>query len=274
MTILEAIVYGFIQGLSEFLPVSSSGHLALLPYVMNINDPGVVFDLMMHLGTAMAVIIYFRKDILGYAKTFTPSLINLKVGGENRFFVRNFIFATMVSVFFIVVLMPISKFARDPWFIVANLSFFGALLWMADVSNRKRASHLEAPMESGMNWKLAGLIGLAQAMAIFPGVSRSGITLSMALFLGMKRKDAGSFSFLLSLPIILAGILKEVPDLMKEQSHDNLIVLITGVATSFIVGWLTIHFFMKLIGTIKLGYFAVYRWIIAALMIWSLTNQG
>ena len=267
MNIFESIVYGAIQGLSEFLPVSSSGHLALLPYVMKIEDPGVVFDLMMHLGTGLAVLTYFRHDIFKYAKTLTPSLVNLKSGSANQWFTRNFIFSTFISVLFIMILLPVSKLARNPWVIVFNLAFFGLFLWLADVYNQKKANHLEAPMESKMQWMIAGLIGLAQAFAIFPGVSRSGITLTMALVLGMKRKDAGAYSFLLSLPIIFAGILKEVPDLMKTQDTSSFVVLLAGVTTSFIVGWATIHFFMKLIGKIQLGYFAAYRWIIAILMI-------
>lgn len=271
MTWLEAIIYGLIQGLSEFLPVSSSGHLALLPYIMSIPDPGVVFDLMMHLGTALAVIIYFRKEILSYVRTLNPSLVNFQVGGESRWFTRNFIFSTFVSIFFIVCLLLPSKFARNPWLIVFNLAFFGLLLCLADRTNSKNP-HLDAPMEKGMQWKMAGLIGFAQALAIFPGVSRSGITLTVALFLGMKRKEAGQFSFLLSLPIILAGILKEIPDLIREGNTDNFTVLLAGVVTSFIVGWITIHFFMKLIGKIELKYFTFYRWILAALMAWSLVR--
>lgn len=271
MRFYEAIIYGVIQGLSEFLPVSSSGHLALLPHIMRINDPGVVFDLMMHFGTGLAVFIYFRKDILGYAKVFTPALVDLKQGGEDRWFVRNFIVATFISVLMILLLIPVAKMARDPMLIVINLSFFGLVLWVADIVNRKRPSHLDSPMTHGMQWKIAMLIGLAQAIAIFPGVSRSGITLSVALLLGMRRREAGAFSFLLSLPIIFAGILKEIPDLMKEGNADHLIILLTGIATSFVVGWLTIHFFMKLIGKIHLVYFSIYRWIIAALMLWSIS---
>ena len=266
MNSVEAIIYGIIQGLSEFLPVSSSGHLALLPHVMKIKDPGVVFDLMMHFGTAMAVITYFRKDILIYAKTLTPSLVDLKQGAPSQWFVRNFLFATFISVIMIVALIPISQVARDPYFIVVNLVVFGAILWFADEYNRRKAKLLDAPMESKMQWKMAALIGAAQALAIFPGVSRSGITLTVALLLGMRRKEAGAFSFLTSLPIILAGILKEAPELMHAGS-ERLIILFWGVASSFIVGWLTIHYFMKLIGTIRLGYFAVYRWIIAILML-------
>lgn len=271
MTFFEAIIYGIIQGLSEFLPISSSGHLALLPYVMKIKDPGVVFDLMMHLGTALAVMTYFRNDIFRYAKTFTPSLADFKVGGEDRWFVRNFIFSTMVSVFFIVLLIPFAKEARSPFVIIFNLSFFGALLWLSDWKNSRNKKILNSPLTSSFQFRIAGLIGLSQSLAIFPGVSRSGITLTVALLLGMRRKEAGNYSFLLSLPIILAGILKEVPDLMKTQNDSSLFILLTGVTISFIVGLLTIHFFMKLISQIKLGYFAVYRWMIALLMVGVLT---
>lgn len=265
MNIYEAVVYGIIQGLSEFLPISSSGHLALLPHIMRIQDPGVAFDLMMHFGTGLAVITYFRHDIFRYIKTLSPRLINLKEGSPDEWFVLNFTFSTILSVVFIVLFMPFAKMARDPWFIVFNLSFFGALLWAADRINQDKAK-LEAPMNMGLQLKIAGLIGIAQALAIFPGVSRSGITLTMALLLGMKRKEAGSYSFLLSLPIIFAGILKEIPDLMKSQNDSSLIVLLVGITTSFVVGLATIHFFMGLIGKIQLKYFAIYRWVIALIM--------
>ncbi len=270
MGILDAILYGMIQGFSEFLPVSSSGHLALLPHVIKISDPGAVFDLMMHFGTGLAVLIYFRADIAAYSKSLTPSLVDFKVGGENRWFVRNFIFATFISVLSIVLLMPLSKMAREPWIIIMNLAVFGALLWLADVVNRKKTEYLDLPLMRGMQWKIAGLIGLAQAIAIFPGVSRSGITLTAALLLGMRRKEAGAFSFLLSLPIIFAGILKEIPDLMKSQDQSGFIVLATGVLISFLVGWLTIHYFMKLIGKIQLAYFSIYRWLLALVMYFTL----
>jgi undecaprenyl-diphosphatase len=237
---------------------------------MKIEDPGVVFDLMMHFGTGFAVMAYFWKDILRYAKTFTPSLANFKIGGEDRWFVRNFIFSTFVSIFFILLLLPISKLARDPWFIIFNLSVFGGLLWFADWWNKKQTSLLETPMVDHFQLKLAGLIGMAQAFAIFPGVSRSGITLTVALLLGMKRKEAGAYSFLLSLPIIFAGIFKELPELMKTHDDSSLLILLTGVTTSFVVGIITIHFFMSLIGKLHLKYFAFYRWFLAALMIFIL----
>lgn len=269
MTATEAIVYGLIQGLSEFLPVSSSGHLALLPHVMKIQDPGVVFDLMMHLGTALAVFTYFRREIFSYSRTFTPSLVSLERGTAQQWFVRNFLVSTFASVLLIVLLMPFAKHARTPWLIVSNLAVFGGLLWWSDWYNRSRRIHLENPFEAKLQLRLAVLIGAAQALAIFPGVSRSGITLTAALILGMRRKDAGAYSFLLSLPIIFAGILKEVPELMKTQDDSSVMVLLVGVVTSFLIGWATIHYFMKLIGEIELKYFAIYRWFIAAIMIWT-----
>lgn len=266
MNNLEAVIYGLIQGLSEFLPVSSSGHLALLPHIMKIEDPGVKFDLMMHLGTALAIVVYFKDQVIQLVSQIRPKtfLLDTKENKEASFF-KNFTIATIASVICILILLPVSKLARDPWIIILNLSFFGGLLWFADVYNRKKVLSFN-PMELGINLKYAVLIGAAQALAIFPGVSRSGITITAALFLGMRRKDAGAFSFLLSLPIILAGILKELPELLRGGDATAVGPLIVGITTSFVVGWLTIHFFMKLIARIPLSFFAIYRWLIALLV--------
>jgi len=269
MSVLEAIIYGFIQGISEFLPISSSGHLALLPEIMHIQDPGVLFDIMMHLGTALAVIYYFREDILKYFKALLPAITQWDKGSEDIYFVRNFIFSTVVSVIFILLLIPISKHTRSENFIVFNLSFFGAILWLADILNRKKTTFKKSPFLENLDFKYAGLIGLAQALAIFPGVSRSGITLTVALMLSFNRKDASSYSFLLSIPIIFGGIIQGIPKL-SNQSMDSLIVMLTGVAVSFVVGYLTIRFFMRIIAETKLVYFSIYRWIVAAIMLWIL----
>lgn len=262
MNNLEAIIYGVIQGLSEFLPVSSSGHLALLPHLMHIEDPGVAFDLMMHLGTAFAVMVYFKSEILKLIRQIVPLLTLSHSADKDLIFAKNFVISTVASVVCILLLLPVSKLARDPWVIILNLSVFGALLWFADWFNSKK--HLKTnPMEEGIAWKLAIIIGVAQSLAIFPGVSRSGITITMALILGLRRKDAGAFSFLLSLPIIFAGILKEVPELLSAGDVTAMMPLLVGVVTSFVVGYLTIHFFMKLIAKIPLYVFSVYRWLIA-----------
>lgn len=276
MTNFHAFLYGAIQGLSEFLPISSSGHLALLPYFMSIQDPGVLFDLCLHLGTAAAVCCYFRERILGLLRALKPALLDLKQRSLELDFMRNFATATVASVLLILVLKPFATHARGPWVILFNQAFFGIILWVADQVQRRKASSAEAKpfFESDWRWKEAGLIGLAQALAIFPGVSRSGITLSMAFFLGLKRDQAGSFSFLLSLPIIVAGVLVEIPHVKEAVSAGQFewTPLFLGVLVSFVFGLATIHVFLRLIGKIHLGWFTAYRLALAGVLLVLLTR--
>jgi len=274
MSFLTAIIYGVIQGLSEFLPVSSSGHLALLPYFMAFQDPGVLFDLCLHLGTAGAVLWYFRERILGLLSVLGPAIIDFRVQNDRLNFLRNFILATGASVVSILLLKPLSAYGRGPWMIMLNQVVFGLVLWMADIYQRKQ-THVEAGyFERALRWKVAVFIGVAQAIAIFPGVSRSGITLSAAFFMGIDRSQAGAFSFLLSLPIIIAGVLVEIPDiaLAAKAGQFDLTVLCVGVVTSFVVGLITIHFFMKLIARIQLVWFTGYRLALAGVLLYFLTR--
>ncbi len=275
MDFLTAVIYGIIQGISEFLPVSSSGHLALMPFFMTITDPGVVFDLCMHLGTALAVTVYFRERILEMVRNLLPTLKNLKSSEPELVFLRHFILATVASVFLILILKPFSEHARSPWVIAFNQAFFGILLWVADVWQRRREK-LNGATENYFfrkeSLKTVVLIGLAQALAIFPGVSRSGITLTAAYVSGVGRSQAGTFSFLLSLPIIIAGVIVEIPDILQslETGKQSLMPLVVGMTVSFLVGYATIHFFMKLIARIHLGWFTGYRLALACLLVFLL----
>jgi undecaprenyl-diphosphatase len=245
-----------------------------MPYLMNFKDPGVLFDLCLHIGTAAAVILYFRERIFDLCKVIGPGLIDLKLQDERRNFVRNFVFATGVSVFFILLLKPWSSLGRNPWIIMTNQAVFGLLLWYGDVVQRKK-------FKSGADvdffgtrprWFESALIGAAQALAIFPGVSRSGITLTTAFLLGLERKQASSFSFLLSLPIIVAGVLVEIPHIIVAVKNGDFdySVLIIGVVVSFAVGLLTIHFFLKLISRLNLVWFTGYRFALAGLLLYFL----
>lgn len=276
MDMLTAFIYGVIQGLSEFLPVSSSGHLALLPFFMELKDPGVMFDLCMHMGTALAVVIYFRTWIIRLFKQLIPAITKLKTQQPEHHFIRNFILSTLVSVVFIFCLRPFADYGRNPWFIAFNQAFFGVLLWVADVQQRKNALPDRAAGFFSQGWKFfdSALIGLAQAIAIFPGVSRSGVTMSAAFIRGIDRKEAGAFSFLLSLPVIFGGVILEASEIKEalatgEQSWP---ILCTGVMTSFVVGFLTIHYFMKLISRIHLGWFTGYRIFLAIVLVVMLLN--
>lgn len=258
-----AVFYGFIQGVSEFLPISSSGHLALIPFFFELKDPGVVFDLLMHLGTAFAVIIYFWKEV---KKLIRESLnLILKRDFENTSFTQNFLLATFSS-FLLIILIKDFALAngRAPLFIGINFIVFGLLMYHSD---RNKGGELN--LTKTKKFKHAIIIGLSQSLAIFPGVSRSGITLTSSRYLGMNRLEASRFSFLLSLPIILASIVFKLPDILSGEatpvSFSNIFI---GVFGSFFFGLVTIHFFLKLISKIGLGYFSIYRLFIGAALIY------
>lgn len=266
MDYLDALIYGPIQGATEFFPISSSGHLALLPRLLQLNDPGVLFDLLMHLGTAFAVLIYFRaqvKDLIMAAWAFCrkkqhPALPWLK----------NFFISTVASVILILILQEFSlQYGRGPLPIALNLIFFGLLMFGVDYICAK--NHTDLRQQT--NGLKAILIGLAQALAIFPGVSRSGVTLTMGRFLGLGRKEATQYSFLLSLPIIFAGVLKKWPQIQTatggEWQHIQPGVVLLGIGLAFTVGLLAIHFFLQLVERWGLGIFALYRLLLGGLIL-------
>lgn len=262
MDVMWAVIYGLIQGLTEFLPVSSSGHLALIPYFFELKDPGVVFDLVMHLGTALAVSVYFKKDIIILFK----ELIRIpKQGIKNSPYAFNFCIATISSVVAILLIKDFAlSYGRNAYFIAFNLIFFGILLGASDLLSK---SGVDLIKESKL--RTAIFIGIAQALAVFPGVSRSGVTLTAARFQKMGRKEAGSFSFLLSLPIIMASIFYKLPGILNgEAVSESMLIILVGVFVSFIVGILTIHFFLKLIAKIGLVYFTYYRIALGGFILW------
>ncbi len=262
MNELWALVYGFIQGISEFLPISSSGHLALLPKLFEFRDPGVVFDLVMHLGTALAVIIYYRKELLKLINEGFQ-ILKYKDLGRGVFF-QNFIVSTFFSFVFILLIKDFAlSFGRTEVLIGANLIFFGILMYLSDLSVQSNESLVEKK-----NYKKAAIIGISQSLAIFPGVSRSGITLTSSRFLRINRLEASRFSFLLSLPIILASIVYKIPEIYSgEAIHTSPVIIIIGVLSSFVFGIITIHFFIKLISKMGLWGFTLYRILIGTIVI-------
>lgn len=267
MTFYHAIVYGIIQGISEFLPVSSSAHLALFPYFGNFPDPGAIFDLFIHLGTAMAVIIFFRKDfalLIPHLKTaiFTSRPSELK--GEARV-TRHLVVALFGTAALLVLLFPVHKiWGRNYMLMSFCLSFFGLLLYLFDRYSQSQSK----TFENGISFQSSLMIGFAQALAIFPGVSRSGITITCARLLGISREHASRFSFLLSLPLILLGAVAEIPAILRDPVFDQsmLLNIAVGVLTAFFTGYLTIAFFMKFLVKISFAYFMYYRFLLAGLI--------
>lgn len=264
MDYFNALIYGMVQGLTEFLPISSSGHLALLPHFFNWPDPGVSFDLAMHVGTALAIVLYFIKDIIKIVSDFLNNLRSLLKGEKiANYYSFNLFFAIVGTT---IIAFPLKKFAmdlgRNPKLIAINLIFFGATMFFADLWGKKSADQM-----NGDNKLKSSLIGMSQAIALFPGVSRSGITLSVSRFLGLSRIEATRFSFLLSAPVILGGTLLFIKDFKGHLGQVDGGVIFFGGLVSFIVGLLTIHFFLKFVARFGFSLFALYRLILGAIIL-------
>lgn len=258
MTWLEAAIYGVVQGITEFLPVSSSGHLALLPHYLKIEDPGVAFDLAMHVGTALAVFVYFFKDIKEIILSAFGSGAE-KEKGRNWLF--NIILSTGLTFILAYALKDVAEvYGRGAVMISSNLVLFGALMWFFDHRGTREETHF---MTSKVDYKRSLLIGLFQGLAVFPGVSRSGGTLTISRFLGLSRLEATRYSFLLSLPVIGAGFLYKLPEVFGEGASFSLISLLVGLVLSFVVGLATIHYFLKFVSNMGLWVFSIYRFVLA-----------
>ena len=258
---LIAVIYGVVQGITEFLPVSSSGHLALIPYFLGSKDPGVFFDLAMHIGTALAIIVSFRHQL----RLLIVQTLSIKTDSKSHF-ARNFYFSSFITVIFVFLIKGYAEsFGRSPNLIAFNLVFFGAIMWGCDFFGKK-----EVNLFHKTDFLRSGLIGLSQSFAIFPGVSRSGITLSSSRVLGLSRETAASFSFLLSLPIIIGGFCYKLLGLIKDNAllEIDWVSVGVGVTVSFIIGLLTIKFFMSLLSKVGLGIYFWYRLILAGIILY------
>lgn len=265
-------LYGVLQGVTEFLPVSSSGHLALLPHFLHFKDPGLAFDLAMHLGTALAIIFYFYKDILRYSIA-AVAVIKKPAFYKNHAFIVNFTLSTCATVIFALLFKNYAEvYGRNSWLIAFNLAFFGVLMMLADKFFPQDES---IKMEQKIYVKKSLLIGLFQVIALFPGVSRSGITLTMARYCQLSRMEGTKFSFLLSVPLILGGFVMKLPQMINSNTEAfDLPLLCSSMFVAFAVGLLTIHFFLKFIARVGLFSFGIYRLLLAGVIVYFQLLQG
>lgn len=274
MDYFSATIYGIVQGLCEFLPISSSGHLAILPRVLHVQDPGVFFDLLMHVGTGLAVSIYYRNEIIHLIRSFVSLIISVCrrrrwiPSNHYDFLMINMTLATVSSVILIALLKKHSEVVnRNIILIGFNLIIFGFLMWILDLLIKSKVDH---ELEKKVDLKSSIMIGIAQALAIFPGVSRAGITLTMGRGLGFSKSSSANFSFLLSLPLIFAGALSKGVEVLKtHQPTPDIVLTLYAILLSGVVGLMTIHFFLKLIKNINLIYFFLYRLIIG-IILWNM----
>ncbi|HSS64522.1 MAG TPA: undecaprenyl-diphosphate phosphatase [Gammaproteobacteria bacterium] len=253
MEIWQVIVLALVQGLTEFLPISSSAHLILLPYFADWPDQGLTFDVAVHVGTLLAVVLYFRREL---SKMFLDWLRSMQTGhavGESKM-VWLIVAATVpagLAGLFLELLVPGGL--RSPLLIAGTTVGFGLLLWWADAAG----GHLRHERGIGMNDAI--LIGLAQALALIPGTSRSGVTITAGRALGLSRRAAARFSFLLSIPVIaLAGGAKLYAALGAGEAT-QWGALLLGTLIAFSSAYTCIHYFLKLIAHISLLPFVIYR---------------
>jgi undecaprenyl-diphosphatase len=261
MTVLQATVLGFVQGLTEFLPVSSSGHLILVPKIFGWPDQGLSFDAVIHLGTALAAIWFFRQDIklaLTGLFTRTPSPESASM---RKSILISMIPAVIVGLFF---RDFIESSTRGAVFVACNLIIWSFVLLAADwFSSHKPAKTIQP------NWRQAIAIGVAQAFALLPGTSRSGATISAGILSGVDRAAALRFSFVAGIPLILAAGGLSAIELLQEVSSGQatLAPLVVGFLASFFGGFLAIKLLLALINRRGLTMFAIYRIVLAIIVL-------
>jgi undecaprenyl-diphosphatase len=252
MTPLQAIALGLIQGLSEFLPISSSAHLTLAPWLFGWDDPGLAFDVALHFGTLLAVLWYFRMEWLALIRATWGILTSGRIETPEKRRVVYLIIATIPGAIGGLLLQSKAESAfRSPQLIAIALIVMGIVLWVVD----KLVDQSRVLGE--MRWVDSLLIGLAQVIALIPGVSRSGSTITTARGLRFDRESAAEFSFLMSMPIIAAAVVLEGPKALQQSGFSN--ELMSGIAASAISGWLAISILMRYVSRHSYGIFAVYR---------------
>ena len=252
MTPLQAAVLGIIQGLSEFLPISSSAHLALAPWLFGWEDPGLAFDVALHFGTLIAVLWYFRAEWAALVRAAFGILTSGRIETPEKRRVIYLIIATIPGAIggYLLQSQAASTF-RSPQLIGVTLIVMGVVLWLVDKLVDQRRVLGE------MRWIDSLLIGLSQVVALIPGVSRSGATMTTSRGLRFDRESAAEFSFLMSMPIIVAAIVVEGPKALAEGGLTNEIM--SGVVASAISGWLAISILMRYVSRHSYGIFAFYR---------------
>jgi undecaprenyl-diphosphatase len=262
LNIFQAIILGVVQGLTEFLPVSSSGHLVFVPQLFGFTNPGIAFDVLLHFATLLALLAYFWKDIIDLTLSFIIALVSsIKFFSFNPFFVND---SAKTALFIIIASIPtaIIGFWGEPFFeklfdSISAVGFFllitGLILYISEIVPKRNKSCGQ------MRWYYAVLIGIGQGLAIAPGLSRSGTTIGTAFFCGLERKFAARFSFLLAIPAIFGAALFKTGDIFSAGSvNNNFLQYLLGFVAAFVSGYLAIKYFLVLIQKISLKWFAYY----------------
>ena len=273
--ILQAFVMGIVQGLTEFLPVSSSGHLILVPYLLGIRDPFITslsFSVMLHVGTLIALLAYFRADWLRIIPAGLATIRDRSFAGDpDRKLAWLLVAATVPAA---VVGFLFSDFfetqVRQIGLVAVTLIIGGIILWIAD-----RVGRQDRTVE-GVTFPIAVGIGAAQTLALIPGISRSGISISSGRLAGLDRPSAARFAFLMATPITAGAIVFEARKLLTGEAGVDVAIgpLLVGMVTSMVAGFVAIHFMLRYLRTRSLDIFVWYRFALAAVVIVLLVVRG
>ena len=251
--IIEILILSLVQGVSEFLPISSSAHLIIIETLYDFKNSSLLIDISLHLGSLTAIIFYFRKDLLNLKKN--QQLLTLILIGSLPVIIAGFILYQTEIIYLL----------RDIKIIAWTTLIFGILLFLADKNNFNKK------ISSDLNLKSILLIGLFQILSLIPGVSRAGITITAARILKFNRVDSSKISFLLSIPALGGASFLGLKDLIKESFELNYLVFL-AIVTSFIFSYMTVKFFLIYINKFSMNIFVIYRIIIAAILFLLIYN--
>lgn len=255
MEIIQSIILGLVQGLTEFIPISSSGHLVLVRKIFGFRDQGLAFDAVLHLGTLLAVILYFKKDWVEILKESSKKkkLFWQIIIATIPAAIAGFLFEDLVTSFFRDILWVAT------FFILVGFIFLLAERYYDLKIKKKELDHL--------TWKDSLIIGIAQIFALLPGISRSGVTITAGMFRFLRRTEAARFSFLMSTLIIFGAGIKSAIDLFASFEFQNeKLEIILGFVTSFLAGYFSIKFLMNFLKNHRLYIFSVYLFVVGLVL--------
>lgn len=263
MPIYQAVILGILQGLTEFLPISSSGHLTLVPWLLGWPEHGLTFDVALHGGTLIALLVYFWRDWLTYIQAGTQSLMQRSLQADGAKTAWLILLATIPGA--VIGMIGESWFeehVRQPALIALLLMLFGGIMFVADKYGRKERQ------VGQMSWADGAWVGLSQALALSPGVSRSGATISTGLWRGLSREAAARFSFLLATPITAGAVLVKSVDVVKEGlPASEQMAFAVGILTAMLVGFAAIHWMLGYVRKQSLMVFVWYRLVFGAILL-------
>ncbi|HHH43815.1 MAG TPA: undecaprenyl-diphosphate phosphatase [Gammaproteobacteria bacterium] len=256
----HALILALLQGLTEFLPISSSAHLILVPMLSDWPDQGLAFDVAVHFGTLTAVVLYFRVELAGMLSSWFRSLGTRYPDEEARLAWAVLLGTIPLGLFGLLFHDYVETVLRSPLVIATTTILFGALLWYADVKGPQ--TRCEYRLTAGR----IAIIAFAQALALIPGTSRSGATITAGLLVGLDRKAAARFSFLLSIPAILMAAGYETRKLLVAGNAVEWTPMLIGVIVSAVSAYTCIHYFMKLLDRVGMLPFVIYRFVLGVVL--------